>query len=398
MPPAPHAITASQLITHVSAIGFATALSARALDPLIPSIANNLAVEAKSVALLSTAFALPFAFVQPILGPLADMVGKIRLMVTCLAVIIIVSCVSALAQSFAVLMLARIVCGMATGGIFPVGLAIIADAVPVAERQVAIARWLAITIGGNLIGAAFAGMVGDLLGWRAVFWIIGGCGAAALLNAWINLRAVASRTSPRLNLRAIPAGYQGIFANPRAKFCFAAVFLEGVAVFGLFPFVALILFTAGEPRAAIAGIVIGGFSIGGVVYSLLVRLLTRRWQPSRLMFGGGVVAASAFLIIAANPPWPVQLAAFLVLGIGFYSLHGSIQVEATELSSSARGAATSLHSLFFFLGHATGPVLYGLAFARLGAGPAVVLGGVLLLLVGAMTARYLGRPRPSSHV
>src|SRR4029453_11844526 len=111
---------------------FCHRLSARALDPLIPSTAPNLAVDAASVALLSTAFALPFAFVQPILGPLADMVGKIRLMVTCLAVIIIVSCVSALAQSFAVLMLARIVCGMATGGIFPVGLAIIADAVPVA--------------------------------------------------------------------------------------------------------------------------------------------------------------------------------------------------------------------------------------------------------------------------
>jgi len=123
MPPSPRAISANQLITHVSAIGFATALSARALDPLIPTIAHHLAVDAASVALLSTAFALPFAFVQPILGPLADMVGKIRLMVTCLAVVIIVSCVSALAQSFAVLMLARIVCGMATGGIFPVGLA-----------------------------------------------------------------------------------------------------------------------------------------------------------------------------------------------------------------------------------------------------------------------------------
>ena len=293
-------------------------------------------------------------------------------------------------------MLARIVCGMATGGIFPVGLAIIGDAVPVGERQVAIARWLAITIGGNLIGAAFAGMVGDLMGWRAVFWIIGACGAGALLNAAINLRGGARVRAPaRFDFRAIPSGYLGIFANPRAKFCFAAVFLEGVAVFGLFPFVALLLVSAGEPRAVIAGIVIGGFSIGGVVYSLIVRLLTRRWQPKRLMMGGGVVAAFAFLIVAANPPWPVQLAAFGVLGIGFYSLHGSIQVEATELSISARGAATSLHSLFFFLGHATGPVLYGLAFARLGAGPAIVLGGLVILFVGAMTARYLGRPRPS---
>src|SRR5215510_1899679 len=391
----PPSLPASQLITHVSAIGFATALSARALDPLIPTIAHNLAVDAASVALLSTAFALPFAFVQPILGPLADMVGKIRLMVACLAVIIIVSFLSALAQSFAILMLARVVCGMATGGIFPVALAIIGDAVAVGERQVAIARWLAITIGGNLIGAAFAGMVGDLLGWRAVFWVIGACGAAAFINAAINLRGATQRAPARLNLGAIPSGYLGIFANPRAKFCFAAVFLEGVAVFGLFPFVALLLVSAGEPRAVIAGIVIGGFSIGGVVYSLIVRLLTRRWQPKRLMMGGGVVAAFAFLIVAANPPWPVQLAAFAVLGIGFYSLHGSIQVEATELSISARSAATSLHSLFFFLGHATGPVLYGLAFARLGAGPAIVLGGLVILLVGAMTARYLGRPRPS---
>ena len=93
------AIAASRLITHVSAIGFATALSARALDPLIPSIADDLAVDAASVAFLSTAFALPFACVQPILGPLADLVGKIRLMVTCLAVIIVVSRASALAKA-----------------------------------------------------------------------------------------------------------------------------------------------------------------------------------------------------------------------------------------------------------------------------------------------------------
>ena len=69
----PPSLPASQLITHVSAIGFATALSARALDPLIPSIAGDLAVDAAHGALLSTAFALPFACVQPILGPLADM-------------------------------------------------------------------------------------------------------------------------------------------------------------------------------------------------------------------------------------------------------------------------------------------------------------------------------------
>jgi len=165
-------------------------------------------------------------------------------------------------------------------------------------------------------------------------------------------------------------------------------------VFGLFPFVALLLFAAGEPRASIAGLVIAGFSIGGVVYSLLVRLLTRRWQPQSLMIGGGLIAAAAFVLIAADLSWPLQFAIFVLPGVGFYSLHGSIQVEATELSTSARGAATSLHSLFSFLGHATGPVFYGLAFARLGPTPALLLGGLTMGSVGLVCARYLRRARP----
>jgi len=42
-----------------------------------------------AVALLTTAFALPFALVQPVLGPVGDMVGKVRVMIACLAVTIL---------------------------------------------------------------------------------------------------------------------------------------------------------------------------------------------------------------------------------------------------------------------------------------------------------------------
>jgi predicted MFS family arabinose efflux permease len=338
-----------RLIVHVSMIGFATALSARAVDPLVPTMAHDLAVEPGKVALLSTAFALPFAFVQPVLGALADVIGKVRTMVICLIVIIAMSALCALARDFELLLAARIVCGMATGGIFPVGMALIADLVPVADRQVAIARWLSILIGGNLIGAAFAGVVGDLFGWRTVFATIAACGVAALLNARINLRgtAAAAPATGRFNLRSIPSAYAAIFANPRAKFCFSAVFFEGMAVFGVFPFIALLLHAAGEPRASIAGLVLAGFSVGGIIYSLSVGSLMR-WQSTALMVGGGLAAAFAYAIIALDPPWPVQFLALGGLGIGFYCLHGCIQVEATELSSTARGAAMSLHSFSFF--------------------------------------------------
>jgi MFS transporter, DHA1 family, inner membrane transport protein len=383
-----------RLITHVSFIGFATALSARAVDPIIPPMALSLGVDPAKIALLSTAFTLPFAFVQPILGPIADLFGKVRIMMLCLVVIIAASLACALATSYEVVLAARIICGIASGGVFPVGMAIIADAVPVGERQVGIARWLAIVIAGNVLGSAFAGVVGDLFGWRAVFFVVAAGGTAGLANAVANLGHVAQAPATRPEWRSIPAGYFTIFANPRAKFCFLAVFLEGVAVFGLFPFVALLLMAAGEPRASIAGLVIAGFSIGGVLYSLAVTRLTRRWRPRDLMIGGGMIALGALATVAFDPPWPVQLAAFIVLGFGFYSLHGCIQVEASELTATARGTAMSLHSMFFFVGQATGPVLYGIGFKTLGAGPAVLLGGGVMLLVAVMCARYLGTRSP----
>jgi predicted MFS family arabinose efflux permease len=85
----------------------------------------------------------------------------------------------------------------------------------------------------------------------------------------------------------------------------------------------------------------------------------------------------------------VQFAAFTLLGLGFYTLHASIQVTATELSSVARGAAMSLHSFFFFIGHASGPVLYGLGFVKLGSAVTISIAAVIVLMVGLVCARLL---------
>src|ERR1700704_2180796 len=116
-PPAPkldeRAVRA--LILRMSLIGFVTALAARATDPIIPPIAHDINVSANAVALLTTAFALPFALVQPVLGPVGDMVGKVRVMIACLAVTILTMLVSGLATDFTMLMAARIIAGAAAG-------------------------------------------------------------------------------------------------------------------------------------------------------------------------------------------------------------------------------------------------------------------------------------------
>ena len=385
---------ARRVLAGVSTVAFATSLFSRAIDPIIPPIAGDLGVMPETVALLSTAFSLPFALIQPILGPLADAFGKTRIMTLCLIVLIATAAIGATATTFQVLLASRMLAGIAAGGIFPVSLAIVGDLVPVAERQIALGRYLAVVISGNFLGASLAGAVADLIGWRGVFVAIGCCGAAAFVASRFGFAGQEKRTGARLEIHAIPGLFRAIFGNPRAKICYAAVFLEGVAIFGLFPYVALLLFARGEARASIAGLVLGGFALGGVAYALMVRALLGKFGANRLMLGGAAIAALALIGAAFGMPWPAEMAVFGGIGFGFYMLHGCIQVQATEIAPGARGAAMALHSFFFFMGQAIGPVFYGFGLLHFGSGPTLALGGAIMLLVGAFTSRLL-RERPA---
>jgi predicted MFS family arabinose efflux permease len=155
---------------------FASTLFSRAVDPVIPKIAADLAIDVKTAALLSTAFTFPYALMQPALGTMADFFGKTRLMNISLAAVVTTTLICAFANNFTLLVTMRIIAGVCAGGIFPVGVAIVGDLVPVHARQVAIGRLLAVGLTGNLIGAVISGGIGDLLGWRGVFFSIGGFG------------------------------------------------------------------------------------------------------------------------------------------------------------------------------------------------------------------------------
>ena len=105
--------------------------------------------------------------------------------------------------------------------------------------------------------------------------------------------------------------------------------------------------------------------------------------------GGGAVAACALAFIALNLPWQAQIPIFLCFGVGFYLLHGCIQLHVTDLSHTARGAATSLHSSSFYLGQAVGPLIYGFGFAHGGVEPMLLIGAFVVLVVGLVCARLL---------
>ena len=63
--------------------------------------------------------------------------------------------------------------------------------------------------------------------------------------------------------------------------------------------------------------------------------------------------------------------AFVLVGVGFYMIHNSLQTQATELAPGNRGSAVAAHAFFFFLGQAAGPVVYGHSFAAIGPGDTI---------------------------
>jgi predicted MFS family arabinose efflux permease len=83
------------------------------------------------------------------------------------------------------------------------------------------------------------------------------------------------------------------------------------------------------------------------------------------------------------------------MGWGFYMIHGSLQVFASELSVEARATALSLHSFFFFMGQTIGPIAYGFGLSHEGKMTTLLTSAVVMTALGLACARLLRQRRPA---
>lgn len=382
-------------INIIALAGFSAALSTRALDPVLPHVAEDFSISITTAASIAAGFALIYALVQPAVGAAADLFGKARLMTLCLALLGVACILGALATSFSGLFATRILAGIASGGVFPVALGLTADLVAPAKRQVAIGRTMAGSMTGNLLGASASGIIGDFAGWRGVLVILGALGLIAAVAVAAGFRGAALTPPPKTDLKTLRQGYRTIFANPNTRYCYSAVFVEGCCVFGLFPFIAAFLFDLGEKSLSIAGIVIAGFAVGGLLYTFMVSRMLPLLGVKGMMIAGGCLVALQLGALAFGPGWKLQFASMLAMGFGFYMIHGCLQVFASELSIGARATAMSLHSFFFFMGQTVGPLAYGFGLAHSGKAPTLLASAAIMVVLGFVCARLL-KPRAPS--
>jgi predicted MFS family arabinose efflux permease len=375
---------------------FSGAVAIRISDPVVPLIARDFDVTLTAAALISSAYALPYALGQPILGPIGDAVGKSAVMRACLAIGAAAMAAAWLAPTYETLFLARMVAGVAGGGVIPVALAIIGDRFQFEQRQVALARVLFAAVTGQLIGSVGSGLIGERFGWRASFFAAFAISLAAAALGFVALRPRPD-APPRkaVTLAGAMAGYRSVFANPLAVVCYASVFVEGVLIYGIFPHLAGVFETRGVGGVREAGFTVGAFGVGGIIMTMSVRAMLRHLGMFTMMRAGGVMGALALALVALSSAWQVTVFAFVFLGLGFYMIHNSLQTQATELSPTARGSAVSLHAFFFFVGIALGPPAIGLGLHTIGATATMLCEAAGVAILGFASPFFLNARAPA---
>jgi len=371
---------------------FASTFSMRAVDPMLNILAADLKVTLQEVALLASAFTLPYATMQLVFGPIGDAVGKVRLVRFNLVMLTFGLIASALAPGHQSLLAARVFSGAFAGGIIPVVLAMVGDRVSFDQRPVALSRILLALVLGQLIGSTASGFIAAYVGWREVFWASSAIALTATAASIFGIRETKAREP--LSLRASIARYGTVLRNPLSKKLYAVVAIEGAFSFGLFPLVAPLMVAHGLGDAVEAGLALAAFAIGGAFYSLAVPVLVRVLGLGGMM---GVGAASLGLLFIASSLMPsllLVIGLFALGGFCFYMIHNVLQILATELSPEARGSAVALFASSFFIGQALGALAMATMAARIGVTQVFLLAGAALLTLAYPASRLAPPQRP----
>lgn len=389
----PQAVPIARVVGLLAAAAFASSVSMRICDPLLPRLAGEFGVGLPAAAATITGFAISYGVLQLAIGPLGDRFGKYPTVNAAVLLGAIASLLCALAPTLDGLVAARVVAGGVSGAIIPVAFAWVGDEVPYAQRQPVIARVMSGSllgvVSGQLVGGAFV----DSLGWRWAFValaaLFGSIGALLLRGR----RGVPRRpgAGPIGSPLALLRGYAAIARPPWARRVLATVVIEGMLMFGALSFIPTALHDRFGLPLWQASAVAAAVGAGGLLYTLLAARLIARLGERGLAASGGTSLCAGLLLVALAPAWWVAALGCLAMGLGFYGFHNTLQVHGTQLSSQQRGMGMALFALGLFVGQSLGVALVSVLVARIGFALAFGGAAVAFGLLAAGFVRALGR-------
>jgi len=374
-----------------------TALSALTLNmllPSLPSMARDLAARESVMALALSGYMLASAVFQLTLGPLSDRFGRRPVMLGALMIFVAASLGCMLAQDVAMLLACRVMQAVVIAGTVVSSAAIRDQHSPInsAAKLSLIASAMAVA---PMLGPMLGGLLDVTLGWRSLFALYAGLGAALLLLAWADMGETRAPglPAPRLGdwLALLQSARYWAYVLCTA-FSVGAfyVFVTGVpyvgkAVWGLSP--------------AAVGIGVGSITGGFLVGAAVSARQARRLGMGAMLVSGRAVSvtavALALALFAAGVSHPLALFGLTIfIGLGNGLTLPTANAGILSVRPALAGTAAGLSGAFSM---ALGAVLSTLTAvvversATAGALLTLIMGCVLLSLGAAVVAIRLDR-------
>ena len=368
------------LTVFVNLVGFGIII------PLLPFYAETFGASPVAIGLLFAAFSLAQLFAAPALGALSDRFGRRPVLIFSLIGTVVSFIMLAVAQSLAMLFVARLIDGL-SGGNITTARAYIADVTEPAERAKAFG-FLGAAFGlGFIVGPGLAGVFAQI-SYTAPIWAAAVITMVAVGMAWFWLpetvhRGRAVSVSP---WRAIPEVFRRRRLRPLllADFMYWCSFAVCTTTFALF---ASRRFGFDVTQT---GYVLAGFGLLGVIVQAgLVGIVVGLIGVLKTFLVGLMIAAAGWGLVAFSSTVPMFLLSLVPAGVGVGLCNACIVTLVSHSGSkdeqgTVQGAAGALESL----GRGIGPVWGHGALQHFGEGSAYASAAVAFFATSLLMLTY----------
>ncbi|WP_295190965.1 MFS transporter [uncultured Brevundimonas sp.] len=355
---------------------------------LLPVIATDLGVSIPSAGLLISAYALGVVLGAPLMTLATGRVPRRTLLIGLAGIFTIGNALSALADNYALLMIARIITSLNHGAFFGVGAIVAAGLVPPDRKAGAVAAmFMGLTI-ANVVGVPLATWAGETLGWRASFWGIAMIGVMVMAALALTLpKAAAPAAGDMLaELR--------VLGRRRVLSALALTVIGSSAMFTVFTYITPILHEQTGASLGFITAMLVLYGLGLTVGNWIGGKFADRSVDRTLIVTLAGLSLVLLTFAAAMPLASVSAVLIFLWGIASFALVPPLQVRVMDAARDAPNLASAVNIGAFNLGNAIGAALGGAVIAGGLGYPAVALAGAGASALGLLMIMLMSR-RPA---
>ena len=351
-------------LTALFIAGFGTFLTVYATQPVLPKFREIFQASEVMVSLTVSSTVLAVALMAPLVGLLADSVGRKRVIVAAMLGLAIPTALAGTSANLGQLIAWRFLQGVFTPGIIAVAIAYISEESPGGSVGATMSIYVTGTVIGGFSGRFIAGLVEIHWGWRIAFFILGSITFAAALATW-GLLPRSTKFVRQSNAAAALRSMRAHLRNPQLLATCAVGFNVLFCMAGAFTYVNFYL--ADRPFSlgpAALGLIFSVYLIGAAITPVAGHILDRVGHRRALVGAVGMSAIGMLLTLVQNVP--TVIGGLTLESSGVFACQSAASSHVGKAVNESRSSAAGLYVALYYLGGCAGSILPGLLWKQTG--------------------------------